>query len=366
MILLPKSSTELQHCLYFLVSKASTGPQAGLFKLGISSRLPDRHHKHTLRWEEFDLSRSALLRACTRREVQRLETALRHIFGDAGTAGGSRAVGQTHRPDGSPAPATWRCDPGRKADGHTEFYDVACLPTMLAFVEHWLFCRAERGAGARLQRGITPADAARGLGIDAGAPTLTKEDKATQRVQRRSQREQDLAALEAHIATRVSQVLDFALAHEEHLLHVHLNLWHRVRASGQHWHSSFEGLVDLYFGGFGAAPTGTDAESEHRSPAQIAFEERFEALLAAPAHSERLRGRYWEDRAQVACLREASGRSTDTFLDDTLLHLGGTDTLLVRVQPWLYEPVLPLFEQFDALARRVEGRRGYDQPDLGL
>lgn len=342
---LPPSSSSSQsqppaHYLYFLVCAAASGPRAGLFKLGITSVLAARHYQHTLTWESFDLGRSALLRARTRKEVLRLENALRHIFGDAGAQDGSRAVGATHRPDGSPAPHSWRRHPGQRADGHTEFYDVRCLNLMLSFTEGWLACRQDRAEGACLQRGLESSEAAMGLGLGRSAQPSGPGEQAAQV----SPVERDRAAMWSHIATKLSQVLELALAYEHGLHSVELSYWQRLRDTNGGVRLIPHCLVSLSFAGLGPArlPADPAPSIQQRSAARLAFLDRLAGICVAPGDDELFGRSPWEWRRRVVSLYEP---------------LDAPDTLHVEVRPCLYGPTVPFYERFAALAERVTARQ---------
>ena len=333
------------HCLYLLVCADPTGPRTDTFKLGISSRLAQRYHKHTLNWRHFDLSRSVLFWARDRHEVQCLESAMRHVLGDAGAAGRSRAVGETHRPDGSPAPPTYRRDPGRRADGHTEFYSMGGFHTAVAFIEGWRGCRAERAEGSFVQRGIDPADLLLGPGSKGAA--ITTPSAARLKAQ---------AVTEADITEKVAALLDLALDYEANLRSVGLSGWRKALAGGPGVRRRCHWLLSLYFAGFGPAPKrAAPAIAKRRelpcAPARRAFMERFKAI-SRPASGQIPTG--WQ--REVISLDDLAYDPNEPVENLGFSVNHDPDTLAVQLRPYYYEPTRPFLARFEALARRVEAR----------
>ena len=236
----------------------------------------------------MDLRRSALLRTGSRREVERLEIALRYHFGDPAAEAAARAQGRTLTSADFRAMGSSRRHPGRCDDGYTEFYTNRCFEAM--------FDLAQRSAGLgegraapRLIRGIDPAYCVwHGEGDPNSAPA-TRDHGPGSRAGLRARREQESNELEAKNSAKISQVLAVAQEYAEHLLWVDLRAWRERRDLNLPDLHSREGLVSLFFDGFRAAATGGDASAEPRSSWQIAFEARLAPILA-PAVSSDPRG----------------------------------------------------------------------------
>ena len=289
-----------KYCLYFLVCKAQTGPLAGLFKLGVSDCLARRHHEHVRRWNEFDLSRSALVRADSRDEVQHLETTLRRTFGAPRLEAGAKAAGRTLASEELIAAGSFRRHPGQCAQGWTEFYAMECWEKMLETTEHLLARRGECKAGASLQRGITPADLAPYLEADADCSLFPDRGPGSGK-RKQALRRQEWDESDTLVEAKVAEVLAFALAHESDLCWVNLHWWRFLRFSEWFGSSSNEGLVDLYFDPCASTQAGTRHGSVHRPAARIRFEENLARInpVAAPAQPRRWR---WTRPQQVFCL----------------------------------------------------------------
>ena len=364
----PAEAAPSTPCLYFLVSAAKEGPLAGLCKVGTTECFPRRYDKHVRKWGAFDLTRSALWRVTSRVALQGLEGALRRVFGYPEAEAAAKAAGKKILTSADyHALGSGRRHPGRREDGHTEFFAAERLPAILAFCETWLRSCGERGAGATLKRGIDPADCAWNLAAETGAAPLTPEERARQRKEQRAEWrlycEEERAIVEARIVADLHQVLAFAEAHEPYLLYVYLKPWRQMRADVPDCNGGCGRLAELYFGGFGEAVAADPAAG----PAALrAFQESFALRLGVPAGTE------LSDRAcgyaseRVATLEAASGHHKDGIHDATRLYVGGEDTQLVRVRPWYYRCIQPFFERFDALSRRVEARRVYEQLSFNL
>ncbi len=346
------------YCLYFLVCAASDGPLAGLFKAGIADRFPIRYRQHAKTWGPFNLTRSALLRVRSRREAEHLERALRGFFGDPLAESRARAAGITLTSEDFIAMGSWRRHPGRCDDGYTEFYDVGCLTEMLFYVEKWRTGCGGRRTGTRLQREINPADCAVATRADGSPRPLTIEARRELRAQRRAHQQRELKELDAQVEVRVGQLLDLALAYEKHLVWVHLRFWHWLRDLGRHGFSNVEGMVDLYFDGFGTTPFGTDADSERRSAARVRFEADV-AFIAAPLESARRCWWDWRRSGSVCSLREP-----DPLFPYLLPHPVCEGKPLLRLEPCLVDLNHPFLARFEALARRVESRHRWEQTKL--
>ena len=308
-------------------------------------------------WGAFDLGRSALLRAGSRREVERLETALRYHFGDPAAEAAARAQGRTLTSADFRAMGSSRRHPGRCDDGYTEFYTNRCFEAM--------FDLAQRSAGLgegraapRLIRGIDPAYCVwHGEGDPNSAPA-TRDHGPGSRAGLRARREQESNELEAKNSAKISQVLAVAQEYAEHLLWVDLRAWRERRDLNLPDLHSREGLVSLFFDGFRAAATGGDAGAEPRSSWQIAFEARLAPILA-PAVSSDPRGWLRTQAEAVGVLQAPHER-----FHAVPRHLRGVDTLMLRIMVYPADLDHSLFAQFEALARRVENRRGHEQPDF--
>ena len=358
----PAEAAPSTPCLYFLVSAAKEGPLAGLCKVGTTECFPRRYDKHVRKWGAFDLTRSALWRVPSRAALKGLEGALRRVFGYPEAEAAAKAAGKKILTSADyHALGSARRHPGRREDGHTEFFAAERLPAILAFCETWLRSCGERGAGATLKHGIEPADYARHLATETGATALTPEDRARQRREQREERrlyyEQERAIVEARIVADLHQVLAFAEAHEPYLLCVYLEPWREMRAKVPDCNGGGGRLVELYFGGFGEARAAGGADPAACPAALRAFRESFASQLGVPAGtglSRRACG-YFSER--VATLQAASGHHENGIHDATRQYVGGADTQLVRVRPLFYPCIQPFFEHFDALSRRVEARR---------
>ena len=344
-------------CLYFLVSTATTGSLAGLHKVGVADCFPARYRQHVVNWGAFDLARSAVLWMSSRREAFHLESALRHAFGNPeAESAAMQASGGPLTSEDYAALGSWRRCPGARADGHTEFYASSRLDPMLAFTEHWLGCREGRAASARLQRGISASDCSKsGREDDTGSlpPQLYREERRELRARQDAAQKESWQRLMAQYSVIMERVLALALAYEEHLTWVDLDYWHRSRVEGGVG-SHVYGLVSLYFHRFVSVPDGQEVlPSDSWVATQKRLQESFAPIAALageipPEDWERMHG-----SGYAACtLRE---RHQDSPC--TLPHPICADKMLVRLESCWSDPLHPLFDSFDALARRVEERQ---------
>ena len=348
------------HYLYFLVCAASEGPLAGLFKLGVTDRLPARHQEHTRQWEAFDLGCSALLRAGSRREAQGLEYALRQLFGDPRAESQARARGQQLTSEDLIAAGSHRRHPGRRGQGYTEFYALKCLPDMLALVEEWVARRRTRGLDLCLVRGIDPADCA-STPVDGGKlPSAGCDRGLGLHARRRARRAQEERERQELAERRMGQILEFAWAHEERLFWVDLRHWHVPPSPGAPAGWGLVGRVGLYFTPFdlSALRTGTDAAGEQSScAARARFEQGIAPLIVPVGPSP---PGQWRLRPRPVC-----HFFDPVHLHPSLLpHPACAGTLLLRTEPFLEDPEHPLLAHYQTLARRVASRQRWEQPDL--
>ncbi len=345
-------------CLYFLVCADTTGDLAGLFKLGIADCLGLRHQQHQKVWGAFDLPRSAVLRVGDRWEARRLELALRDALGGSVTEGGPGAAKPWSTADFL-ARKSWRRYPGRKDEGYTEFYAVECLERALVFTEGWLDLCRERLVGACLQRGINPAEGALGLGVDGGILLTGRDRGPGLRERQRVRREREYAELEEQVVDKMTRALALALEYEERLLWVDLRGWQRRRTEPR-WFRVDEGLVDLHFTRFGPAAASTDTEPPSCSPAQAHFEE---LLMPITSKTACLHPEGWRVvRSREVCVFDDLA---DFFHEAAVLHPTYAGALRLRVEHRLSDLDHPLFAEYEALARRVQDRHPWRQPELG-
>ena len=345
-------------CLYFLVCADTTGNLAGLFKLGIADCLALRHQQHQKVWGAFDLPRSAVLRVGDRWEARRLELALRDALGGSVTEG-SPGAAKPQTTEDFLTRKSWRRYPGRKDEGYTEFYAVECLDRALTFTEGWLDLCGARLADTRLQRGIDPAECALDLGIIGGTALIGRDRGPGLRERQRIRREREYTELEEQVVDRMSRTLALGQEYEERLLWVDLRGWQRRRKEPL-WFRVDEGLVDLYFTRFDPALSSTEAEPPPRSLAQTRFED---LLVPIVAKATCLNPESWRVvRSREVCVFDDLA---DFFSEPVVPHPTCTGALRLRVEHELSDLGHPLFAQYEALARRVENRHPWQQPELG-
>lgn len=344
--------------LYCLFSAARSGPLAGAFKLGIAGSFAARYHQHTRTWEErFDLSRSVLLQTNSRQEVLWLEKHLKRLCGEPG-------------PDGR----SWRRDPGRRADGHTEWLDQACLEPLLERAVSSMTLRGELGVRFRVVRGLSPADCAlAGLAPDGTPLPPQPGSQAQRRALAQARQEQEQAIETARDMAVAGAALEVAQTYEEHLVWVNVDLWR--------WHQFRPTLrptcfqtdwADLYFGRFGPPRSQPKVRSKKEpppTPTQIRFEEACRRRLAAatdqtadprlePAWSCRLMDAV-HSTATLFCYEDGSTEAVGPFPNSVC-----ADALVLRLNFRRCESVQPYFARYEALAGRVESRHRWEQPYL--
>ena len=329
--LVPCDDTEQpEHCLYILVCAATTGDLADLFKLGITNHLPTRYRQHTCIWDEFDLGRSALLRLDSRRQIERLEGMLKEKF------------------------KGWRRYPGRDDPGFSEFHSMECFASVLTMLDDI----GVRSLGGRLIRGIGPAECELAMRNNCH-PTLTRDERRELRARRDAARRQAFEKLRAQYEAIMALVLDLALAHEQDLIWVDLNLWRRLRVDCSGAIAAW-GLVDLYFDRIGPAPSAEEIGSGRRSAAQMRREESFAPIAALVASMD---PDEWNSIAGPSPMGACHLQEKNSVHRHYLPHRICADKPLLRLESSLSSPLYPLFDQFEALARRVENRH-WEQLDL--
>ena len=357
----PAATTEpsLGSYLYFLFSAARTGPLAGAFKLGVADSLASRYHQHARTWQErFDPARSALVQVERRQEAQWLETDLKRIFGRPGPEGRS-----------------WQRDPGRRADGYTEWFELDCLEPMLVRVEGAVALRGKLGVRAQISPGLTPADCALiGLAADGRPLPPQPSSRAEQRARAQAEQEQEEAIEDVRAVAVAGAALELAQAFEEHLRWVSLDLWRwHIANPARRMRRCDAGWADLYFGGFGP-PRARPLERSHNdpppTPAQIRFEQDYERLLsaAAPKVVKGIAG----GPEHLYDLTDAVYSTGSTFrLSSGAVEAAGpfphpvcADTLVLRLNFKRCEALQPFLARFEALAQRVVCRHRWEQPDL--
>ena len=361
-VALPAATTTplLGSHVYFLVSAAHTGPLAGAFKLGVADSLASRYHQHARTWQErFDPTRSALVRVERRQEAQWLESDLKRIFGRPGPGGRS-----------------WRRDPGRRADGYTEWFELDCLELMLVRVEGAVALREKLGVRAQISRGLSPADCAL-IGLAADGTPLPPQpgSRAGQRAQAQAEREQEEAIEDARAVAVAGATLELAQAYEEHLRWVGLDLWRwHIANPARRMRLCDAGWADLYFGGFGP-PRARPRERSHNdpppTPAQIRFEQDYERLLsAAPKVVKGIAGgpEYLYDLTDAVYSTGSTFRLSNGTVEAAgpFPHPVCADTLVLRLNFIRHEALQPFFARFEALAQRVACHHRWEQPDLLL
>ncbi len=344
--------------LYFLVSAARRGPLAGAFKLGVAGSFAARYQQHTRVWKDrFDLSRSCLLRTDRRQEVQWLEKHLKRLFGEPG-------------PDGR----SWRRDPGRRADGHTEWFELACLEPMLAQAEGAVALRSALGVRTQVIRGLGPADCALvGLAPDGTPLPPPLDSRAEPRALAHARRAQERAAEDAQAAALAGAALELAQCYDAHLLWVGLDVW-RWHLAHPHLqtHRTDAGWADLYFGRFGpprALPQRRSADEPPPTPAQMGFEEACERRMAAAAPAE---AGCSHQKLEPSCrLMDAVYSTCGTASNERLVQALGSfphpvcaDALVLRLNFKQREAIHAFFPRFKALAERVESRLPREQSVL--
>lgn len=356
---LPIAGTEpaLSACLYFLVSAASTGTLTGAYKLGVAASFAARYHRHTRTWQErFDLDRSVLLHIDAS-EVYALEKHLQRLFGRPGPNGQS-----------------WRRDPGRKADGYTEWFDLACLEAMLTEAERWVAQRCALGVCAQVSRGLSPAERALvRLAADGSPLPLPLVSQTQRRALAGACWAQEQAIEAARDVAVAGAALEVAQAFEAHLVWVSVDLWrwYETRPTPCPTHTDV-GWADLYFGRFGpprAQPTVRSQNEPPPTPAQLRFEEACRLRLAVAidqtANSRR--------QPQGSCRLMDAVRSTATvYYDDSgntealgpFPHPFCADSLLLRLTFERCGWVQSFYARYEALARRAESRHRWAQPEL--
>lgn len=356
------------HYLYFLVCVAREGALANTFKLGITDRLPGRHHEHAREWAGFDLDRSALLQAGSRQDARGLESALCQLFGDPRAERQDRAQGRVLCSADFLAAGSNRRHPGRRGAGYTEFYALACLPRMLEYVQAWITPRQAREPRLRLLQGAELASSILPSGTRAAAaattPPLTKEERTAQRAQHQAEVRRQAEEENARLVDKMARGLALAQEYEAHLVWVDLKRWQEARRRSKTepgW--SVSALADLYFGGFGVAP-GTLIDWEEPTGEPAHFRAGFERIEMPPSDeslpwhlAER---RAWAVRQQQAWL----------WQEPSSLHRGEPphpfcrEALRLRLDPWRTDLVTSFLPQFEALAQRVASRHRWEQPLL--
>ncbi len=313
------------HYLYFLVCAASTGDQAGLFKMGITDHLPNRYRQHSKVWEEFDLYRSARL-VGNERDIKFLEGHLKKRF------------------------KKWRRYPGRNDAGHTEFFDVDGLAEILALVQSL----SDLGIGAHLSRGIDPAECATPSRAD-GMSALARKQLGEARAQQNARQAQERAERGEHITLELNWVLRIAGGwYRNHLVWVNLDPWHQLQDFGERAPRKDKTLVDLYFGRFHPEHPHIETEAGEQCITQASFAGMVESIQrsAVKQHTASLKYR-----------PNAMFHLREPLVDpgDALPHPVCADTVLLRVECGQYIPLHPFLAKFEALAQKVGSYRNLEQ-----
>ena len=359
----PGEADLLPYCLYFMVCAATEGPLKGLFKMGITNSLPNRHREHSRVWGAFDLARSIVLCAHSRREVVNLETSLRQLFGDCAAEDRAMTRGQVLTSEDFIAMGSWRRYPGRRDKGHTEFYTMAGFDPMVARAGEWLVTRGRRAAGARLQRGISPSECL--THTQRATLLLTRPELRELRAENRAAKQRFAEQVRVESGRLMTQVLTFAQAHEEYLLGVDLRFWRRVRTTRDAAQGK-NGLVHLYFRTLDHWLYRDDPRLQAWIDAEWGLQQEFaptSALLDTLEPPNLLR-RGFVSRFREGVYTLAGGNSYPD--GDHLPYPTPFGTVCVRVGNEYSDHFGPAFERFEELSRRAEGRWAWQQAELCL
>ena len=318
--------------LYFLVCSASTGPRAGLFKLGITNDLGVRYRQNASAWEEFDLQRSARLRSGSYREVRSLESVLKDRF------------------------EQWRRHPGSEDAGYTEFFAIDCLPEMLTLAHSLGVC----GLGGHLSRGIDPTECMINAN-DEGASALARKQQGELSAQRHARKRQEKAEWGGHITHELETVRWLARNFQEYLVWVDLTHWHELLALGEGARRADKGMLDLYFGRFLPPPTNAEEEEVatrcHTAESFTIWVERLQ-WAAVSTHTSPLSK--YRPKAMFYLQESVVDPS------DKLPHPVCAGTVLLRVQCARCIPQQPFLAEFEEMVRQIESHRSLEQLSLDL
>ena len=329
--------------------------------MGVTNSLPIRHQEHTRVWGAFDLARSALVRARSRRDVLDLETHLRHLYGDCSGEDRARNRGRVLTSAEFIALGSWRRYPGRCDKGYTEFYAGEVQELMLTSVQEWLATRGRRAAGISLQRGISPDECATRTRL--ANPHLTRAESRELREGRRAAVRQWEARMRAGSDRLMAPVFAFALAYQEHLIGVDLRTWREARAT----RGSVRGkdlLACLYFRPLEDKLHRDDPRVQAWLNAQWDLQEKFAPVMA-------LRKAMIAEGCGPRNLAHGLGEGAGTQAggdDYTAHHLpppAPVEVTQVRVGNCYADPYSPWYERYEELARQTERHRVWNQqPDL--
>ena len=328
--------------------------------MGVANCFAARHQEHSRVWGTFDLPGSALLRARSRGEVLRLESALRHQYGDCSAADRAQTKGQVLTSEDLIAMGSWRRHPGRCDKGCTEFYTVECFEAMVASAREWLATRGRRAADARLQRGISLSECStQAQRVD---PRLTRGECRELRARRRAAAREFAGKVRLESNELMARVIYFATAHEEYLLGVDLRSWRKARATRDATQDRY-GLVCLYFHSLEDRLHQDDARLGPWLEAQGNLQEDFAPLAALKASTK-------PNDLGRRCLFSKSWEGVSTLLSGVpyacqfMPRPIPLQMLRVCVGNCHSDIFHPLFETFEELARRLERSRSWDQAEF--
>ena len=203
------------------------------------------------------------------------------------------------------------------------------------------------------------------MGLDGKVVAqLSREERLALRTQRVAERQQEHDAINAAIYNKISQALALATEFEEYLLWVDLERWRWVRAHGER-PCACDRLVELYFRDLSVELGATStAQASRLAAVQTRFLEGLERI-------EPCETAWWEDKHLRRQQERLTERQRVCYLEEPP-HWDGQsvewafcqDKLRLRLRPCENSPAYPLWPQYEALARRVESRRGYEQQPL--